>query len=505
MKWQEEGADSLCYYGEAWAQLTQEGGHVMTNQRESFVLGKRSMRCLRTGIVGIAVLAAASLASASPVELKDENGTRYNVNTDVEPLEDNWYASGALTDATFIKPVTVTAYYVGFTPFGFWLTTYTTQYQINVPLTPAFAGFNGLLISGINGVALPQPLVYNPMEGASENCPQNNTPQQLLFQTQSFDSANLVVARQVFVAKNSDFVRWLNIVTNTASTERTIGITLQGFLGSESQTKVGTTSTGDSSITAGDLWFTTGQLTTEGVPSSQPTVGFLVQGDGAAAPAVSLGVNSVGQAIATYMPTIPAGGTAIIMTFASVQGNFKQAKNAMEDLVDLPTPTLNCMTQLQLSQVVNFAKITQPTTKDATITLKFNKTGADTIQWKGKVTIAAGISLQGIPVTVDVGGATASFLLNKSGSANDGGGNKFSLNADLKNGTTKEGTYKFTFNLKGDFQALLAPYGLTNETVKNVSVSVPLSYTVGNTNHFNTEQDFTYKATAGKSGTASSD
>jgi hypothetical protein len=101
----------------------------------------------------------------------------------------------------------------------------------------------------------------------------------------------------------------------------------------------------------------------------------------------------------------------------------------------------------------------------------------DTIQWKGKVTIAAGISLQGIPVSVDVGGATQTFTLNKSGKANDGGGNKFALNASLKNGVTKAGTVNFSFNLKGAFQDTLAPYGLTNATVKNVPVTVPLSFT----------------------------
>jgi hypothetical protein len=163
------------------------------------------------------------------------------------------------------------------------------------------------------------------------------------------------------------------------------------------------------------------------------------------------------------------------------------------------------MTELELSQVVNFAPITPPRTKNATITLKFDKTGADTIQWKGKVTVAAGILLQGIPVTVDVGGATQIFLLNKKGQANDGGGNKFALNAKLKNGVTEEGTYKFSFNLQGDFQALLAPYGLTDASVKNVAVTVPLSFTVGAANHFyGTEEPFTYKATEGKSGTASS-
>jgi hypothetical protein len=195
----------------------------------------------------------------------------------------------------------------------------------------------------------------------------------------------------------------------------------------------------------------------------------------------------------------------IIMTLTTVQGNFKMAKSTAENLVALPSDTIKCMSEQELSQVINFAPITPPTTKNATITLKFNKTGQDTIQWKGKVTIAAGISLQGIPVTVDVGGATQTFTLNKSGKANDGGGNKFALNASLKNGVTKAGTVNFSFNLKGAFQDTLAPYGLTNATVKNVPVTVPLSFTVGSAQHyFATDQAFSYKATENKTGTAKS-
>jgi hypothetical protein len=46
-------------------------------------------------------------------------------------------------------------------------------------------------------------------------------------------------------------------------------------------------------------------------------VGFVIQGNGATTPARSVGINSVGQAIATYTPTIPAG-QAVVMTFATV-------------------------------------------------------------------------------------------------------------------------------------------------------------------------------------------
>ena len=57
-------------------------------------------------------------------------------------------------------------------------------------------------------------------------------------------------------------------------------------------------------------------------------------------------------------------------------------------------------------------------------------------------------------------------MLAKNGKANNGDGNKFALNAKLKNGVTKQATVNFSFNLKGAFQAQLASYGLTNADAK---------------------------------------
>jgi hypothetical protein len=86
----------------------------------------------------------------------------------------NSEASGAITNATYVKPVTITTYFLGFTPFGFFLTTYTNQRKVEIPLPNAFAGFNGLLITGVNGAALPSPLVFNPGQPlATQECFQN--------------------------------------------------------------------------------------------------------------------------------------------------------------------------------------------------------------------------------------------------------------------------------------------------------------------------------------------
>jgi hypothetical protein len=170
-------------------------------------------------------------------------------------------------------------------------------------------------------------------------------------------------------------------------------------------------------------------------------------------------------------------------------------------VVTLPAKAVACMSELELTQVVNFARITPPTLKKATIELKFKKAAEDTVMWKGSITLGAGIAFEGIPVTVDVGGATQTFVLNKKGKAKNGGGNKFAFDAELKNGVTKAGPVNFTFNLKGDFKALFADYGLVDGAFKNVPVTVPVTLTAG-PGHFTAAQAFTYSTKQGKSGTA---
>jgi hypothetical protein len=460
---------------------------------------RRADAALRAFLV-LALLVLASRAAALPITLRDSNGTRYNINTDVDPLLNDSNASGAVTDATFQKPVTVTSYFVGFTFFGF-TTVYTVQRQVDIPLRNAFAGFNGLVITGTNGTNLPNGIVYNPGEGlASEECPQSGNNRQLVFQAQSFPLLNLQVTRKVFVPNNGEFLRWLNIVTNTGSTAQTVSIGLVGRLGSGTDTRITSTSTGDSGLTGNAQWFTTAQQTPKGTNSTEPKLGFVVQGPGAS-PLPSVGINSTGQVGFIYSPLIQPGASAIVLTYVTVQGSTKNAKSTVQNLVTLPAKGIFCLSQAELRQIVNFAPVTPPVTKKATISLNFKKTSADKVNWNGSITIGAGLSLKGLPVTIDVGGASQTFVLNKSGKGNNGSGNKFSLQPKLKNGVTKAGTVKFSFQLKGDFKAIFADYGLVNATVSNVPVTVPVSFTAG-PQTYATEQNFTYKATQGKTGTA---
>jgi hypothetical protein len=267
------------------------------------------------------------------------------------------------------------------------------------------------------------------------------------------------------------------------------------------------TSSGNTSLTIAETWFTTAQSVPTGSTSYLPRIGYVVQGPGASAPLVNLGISTTttppGKTAFVYNPTIPEGGSVNILTFVTVQGKSSEAKSTCQNIVQTPLPsaTITCMSQQDLAQVVNFAPVTPPVLKNATVKLKFNKTDQDTAQWKGKITIGAGLSLAGLQVNVDLGGVTQTFVLKKSGSANNGNGNKFNLDATLKNGVTKAGTYNFSFNLKGDLQTALAQYGLTNANADNVAVSIPLTMSAG-PGEYAVDQPFTYNATQGKSGTA---
>src|SRR5262249_32060929 len=153
---------------------------------------------------------------------------------------------------------------------------------------------------------------------------------------------------------------WLNMVTNTGSAPVQVGITLRGLIASANQTKITGTSSG-STLNAGTNWFTTSQIVPQGTHSLEPKLGFVVQNNaGAPTPATSAGINSVGQAAFTFMPTIQPGATAIVMTFVTVQGKTKQATNVCENIVATPLPadTITCMSEQELHDVVNFPPVT---------------------------------------------------------------------------------------------------------------------------------------------------
>jgi hypothetical protein len=143
---------------------------------------------------------------------------------------------------------------------------------------------------------------------------------QLTFQTQTFDALGLAVTRKVFVPTNAEFVRWLNIVTNTG-TEPTRWDHVAGPARLRREHE-------DHRDLDRRLHHHVGRPVVDDrrgrragrtiVPASAS--GFAVQGPGATAPPRSVGIDATGRAFATYTPTIAPGASAIVMTFTTVQG-----------------------------------------------------------------------------------------------------------------------------------------------------------------------------------------
>src|SRR5262249_41381825 len=111
MIWRGCGRQPSLHGGTRWQDAAGAGGlwsPAVDPRRFSPMRTRQTIAC---ALVALVTLLVTSRAGALPVELKDQNGTKYQINTDVSPLLRNSEASGALTNATYVKPVTVTSYF----------------------------------------------------------------------------------------------------------------------------------------------------------------------------------------------------------------------------------------------------------------------------------------------------------------------------------------------------------------------------------------------------------
>ena len=132
------------------------------------------------------------------------------------------------------------------------------------------------------------------------------------------------------------------------------------------------------------------------------------------------------------------------------------------------------------------------------VVLKFNfkKPGKDKFMLQGQLPALDG-SPDGVVVTVDIGGATQTFTLDRKGRAREGG-DTFALIGKPKNGRVK-----FTVQLKkGDFSDELADEGMDGtEDAKKETRTVHMTVDVGG-KLYEASVDLKYTAKAGKSGIA---
>ncbi|MBU4327254.1 MAG: hypothetical protein KKB91_05855 [Proteobacteria bacterium] len=273
--------------------------------------------------------------------LIDQGGLEWFVNTDIT-FATSSSASAAASDATFTHSVTATTSAGG------------TEMAV---LSDAFDGYNTLCVSltGATGPCTtgdPDYTIYNQNGPATFDV--NCDSRQLNFAAQTIGS--LQVSRKMFVPSNDTFARWLNIFTNTGSTSQTLTAVTANNLGSDSNTRIVSSSDGNTTASITDTWVSTFQNYST-TTSPDPRLGHVLQGPGASVGLANIyftdGVDSPYWA---YTFTLKPGETKIIMNFATGQPSKAAANAKAAELVGLPVNTLQCMTPVEKTQVVNFKK-----------------------------------------------------------------------------------------------------------------------------------------------------
>ncbi|MCA9170490.1 MAG: pre-peptidase C-terminal domain-containing protein, partial [Planctomycetales bacterium] len=161
-------------------------------------------------------------------------------------------------------------------------------------------------------------------------------------------ASGATLSRKIYVPTNGNFARYLETVTNTTTSQLTFTFSIASNFGSDGETIVVTTSSGDNQLAAGDIWIVTDDQNSGG----DPALAHVLSGpDSNSIPTVSI---SGDQLTATYQLTLAPGETQVVMHFASQ--NFERANvtataNALQDL---PPDALAGLSSDEINQIVNF-------------------------------------------------------------------------------------------------------------------------------------------------------
>jgi hypothetical protein len=179
----------------------------------------------------------------------------------------------------------------------------------------------------------------------------------------------LNVTRKVFVPSNDQFARWLNIVKNNGTAAQQVTLVTFSNLGSDSNTKIVTTSSGNNVAELSDTWVTTFQ-NWSGTISSDPRLGHILQGSGSVvAPLAGIHFTDGSDKVYWgYTFTLQPGQTGIIMDFVTGQPTKAAAASKAAQLVGLPANALQFMTQAEKDAVLNFRVGAPPPTLTPTST-----------------------------------------------------------------------------------------------------------------------------------------
>jgi IPTL-CTERM motif len=299
--------------------------------------------------------------------LIDSSGLKYFINTNITFSTSN-SASGAMSEASYTAAVAATTLNGG-----------TTSSTLN----DAFDGYGAICIGQVGNTgpcpeeeggdrgakaharaALPTKggtpayTIYNQNGAATTEC----DGRQIVLPTQTIPvvGGSIQVSRKVFVPANDSFGRWLNIVTNPGATPVSFNLIVGHNLGSDSNTKIVTSSNGNNTAETSDTWINSFQ-NYSGTTSSDVRLGHVLQGPGAINPVTFINfVDGDDEPYWDYALTLAPGETRIIANFVAGQPSNAAAAAKAAQLVGLPTNATQCLTPAERTAITNFGAVAQP-------------------------------------------------------------------------------------------------------------------------------------------------
>ncbi len=280
------------------------------------------------------------------IALIDAAGLKYFINTNIT-FSTSSSASGAASEASYQAPIVASTSAGGTTMSS---------------LSDMFDGYNAMCVSLTNATGPCQtgnanfsifnqngPATFDATVPPGPAC----TNRQVQYPAKVI--GGLSVTRKVFVPTNDRFIRWMNYFTNTTGAPITFTMITSNNLGSDSNTRIVSSSSGDNVVTTADTWVTSFQ-NFSGNTSSDPRIGHVLWGPGAATPVSNINfVDGDDNPFWVYSITLSPGQTKAILNFATGQGT-KAAANAQAAALDLlPATATQCLSATELSQIVNFA------------------------------------------------------------------------------------------------------------------------------------------------------
>lgn len=298
------------------------------------------------------------------ISLVDASGLQYFLDTNIT-FSTSSSASGSASEASFVAPIIASTSAGGTTTSS---------------LDDMFDGYNTICVSftGATGRCVtgdPDFAIYNQTGGPAtfdSTVPATMACQnrQVVFPTKTLGP--LSVYRKVFVPNNDQFIRWADVFTNTSASPVTFNMSTGNNLGSDSNTVIVSSSSGDAAAQLTDTWVSTFQKFVTST-TSDPRIGHVLQGTGAPTPLSTIYfADGDDNPYWGYTITLAPGQTKIILNYATGQGTKAAANAKAAEIAALSANSTQCLSSTELSQVTNFAvtadlAITKTTTPSTTV------------------------------------------------------------------------------------------------------------------------------------------